>query len=176
MVCADISLSKKTVEAYKNVPNISFIEANIMDMKNIEADTFDTVIVQKVIHHLAEKNHKKTVENTRKAVSECLRVMKPGGVLIVCESTVRRWFECLEIVFFKPMLRCCDLVKFDRVYQYSPGSLKNLLLDVVRDKGHLERYEEIGAGESILFLGRKLPSKILPCGVTYYTIRKEEKG
>ena len=56
LLCADISVSKKIEEVYKKVPNVSFIESNIMDMKNIEDGRFDAVIVQKVIHHLAEKD------------------------------------------------------------------------------------------------------------------------
>lgn len=173
LVCADISVSKKVEEVYKDVPNISFIESNIMDMKNVESGKFDAVIVQKVIHHLAENDYKTTRANCIKAVNECIRVLKPGGVLIVCESTVKRWFEFLEIVFFKPMMFCCDLVKFDRVFQYSPKSLKLLLERDIDRISCLERYEEIGTGDYVLFLGRKFPSWILPCSVTFYLVRKK---
>lgn len=62
LVCADISVSKKVKEVYKTVPNVSFIESNIMKMDNIQTGRFDAVIVQKVIHHLAESNYKKNEE------------------------------------------------------------------------------------------------------------------
>lgn len=172
LVCADISVSKKVEEVYKDVPNVSFIESNIMDMKNVDSDRFDAVIVQKVIHHLAENDYKTTRANCIKAMNECIRVLKPGGVLIVCESTVKRWFECLEIAFFKPMLFCCDLVKFDRVFQYSPKSLEKLLGNDIDKIACLERCEDIGTGDHVLFLGRKFPSWILPCSVTFYLVRK----
>ncbi len=172
LVCADISVSKKTEEVYKDVPNVSFIESNIIDMNNIDNERFDAVIVQKVIHHLAENNYSTTRNNCIKAMRECIRVLKPGGVLIICESTVKRWFECLVIAFFKPMLICCDLVKFDRVYQYSPNSLKKILTTELGDCTSLERVEDIGLGDYVLFLGRKCPSRLLPCSVTFYLIRK----
>lgn len=174
LVCADISVSKKVEEVYKDVPNISFIESNILDMKSVEDNRFDSVIVQKVIHHLAEKNYKTTRNNCVVAMKECVRVLKPGGTLIVCESTVKRWFECLEIAFFRIMLKCCDLVKFDRVYQYSPQSLEKLLKTELADVATVERVEDIGNGENVLFLGRKFPAWILPCSVTFYLVRKRE--
>ena len=172
LVCADISVSKKIEEVYKDVPNVAFIESNIMDMKNVEDSRFDAVIVQKVIHHLAENNYSTTRRNCVRAMRECVRVLKPGGILIVCESTVKRWFECMEIAFFKPMMVCCDLVKFDRVYQYSPKSLEKLLDTELGGNTKLERVEDIGMGDYVLFLGRKFPSWMLPCSVTFYLVRK----
>lgn len=174
LVCADISVSKKIEEVYKDVPNVSFLESNIMNMDNVEDERFDAVIVQKVIHHLAEKNYKQTRENCVAAMRECIRVLKPGGILIVCESTVKRWFECLEKVFFKPMMLCCDIVKFDRVYQYSPKSLEKLLITDIGKQAMLDSVENIGVGDHILFLGRKFPSWMLPCSVTFYLVRKLE--
>lgn len=174
LFCADISVSKKIVDAYKDIPNITFIESNIMDMENIESGHFDAVIVQKVIHHLAENDYKTTKKNCLKASKECIRVLKPGGILIVCESTVKRWFEWLEIALFKPMMFCCDLVKFDRVFQYSPESLKKLFTIGLKDSAYFERIEDIGTGKHVLFLGRKFPSWMLPCSVTFYLIRKKD--
>ena len=157
LLCADISISKKIEEVYKSVPNVSFIESNIMDMDNVADERFDAVIVQKVIHHLAEDNYKKTKENCVKAMRECIRVLKPGGCLIVCESTVKRWFECLEIAFFKPMLACCDLIKFDRVFQYSRASLQKLLKDKLSDVAHIEQVENIGGGGIRTFPRKEIP-------------------
>lgn len=175
LLCADISVSKKIEEAYRNIPNVSFIESNIMDMNNVEDRRFDAVIVQKVIHHLAESDYRTTRNNCIKAMRECIRVLKPGGPLIVCESTVKRWFEAFEIAFFKPMMFCCDIVKFDRVFQYSPTSLQKVLANELGDMTELERVEDIGTGEHILFLGRKFPSWVLPCSVTFYLVRKKDK-
>ncbi len=70
LVCADISVSRKIEEVYKDVPNVSFIESNIMDMSNVESNRFDAVIVQKVIHHLAENNYSTTRNNCIKAISK----------------------------------------------------------------------------------------------------------
>lgn len=93
--------------------------------------------------------------------------------MIICESTVSRWFEILETIFLKPMFCCCDLLNFDRVFQYSAKSLKRLLREELKDVARLEQVENIGMGKYILFLGRKVPSWMLPCNVTFYLIRKD---
>lgn len=173
LVCADITVSKKIEAIYKGVANVSFIESNIMDMKNIDDERFDAVIIQKVIHHLAERDYATTRENCVRAMRESIRVLKKGGCLIMCESTVKRWFECLEIAFFKPMLCCCDLIRFDRVFQYSTESLEKLLATELKEVADIEKVTDIGLGKHVLFLGRKFPSWLLPCSVTFYLIRKK---
>lgn len=173
LICADISISKRIEEVYKDVPNITFIETDIMGMDKLQDSMFDTVIVQKVIHHLAEASYRKTRRNTIQALKECLRVLKKSGSLIICESTVKRWFECLEIICYPLMMKCCDLVKFDRVYQYSAKSLRRLIEDELSGIATVDVVKDIGTGEHVLFLGRKIPSWVLPCGVTYYLIRKK---
>lgn len=172
LVCADISVSPRIEEIYRGVSNISFVEADITDMRNLEDGCFDAVIVQKVIHHLAEKSYGKTREKTAKAMKECIRILKPGGSLIICESTVSRWFERMEMIFYPVMMRMCDLLRFDRVFQYSSSSLLRLLKDELAGEAVIIRKKDIGTGDKILFLGRKMPSWILPCSVTYYLIRK----
>ncbi len=170
--CADIYLNKKIEQAYRDVPNISFIKADITDMHGISDASYDFVIVQNVIHHLAEESLKKTGENGRKAIRECMRVLKSGGKLIICESTVYQWFEKLERIFYPVMMRACDVIHFDRVYQYSAKSLYNLLRKELHGRAKLVRREDIGTGKYTLFLGRKIPSGLLPISVTYYVVKK----
>ena len=64
-------------------------------------------------------------------------------------------------------------MKFDKVYQYSPKSLERLIRSALKGRAKIERMQDIGVGKYVLFLGRKLPAKILPCSVTYYLIKKE---
>ncbi len=173
LLCADIYISEKIKQKYQNVPNIAFAQTDIMNMKNIKDNVYDAVIVQKVIHHLAVPSYFETKKNAVRALRECIRVLKPSGKLIICESTVNGWFECLEVMFFPLMLKMCELMKFDKVYQYSPKSLERLIRSALKGRAKIERMQDIGVGKYVLFLGRKLPAKILPCSVTYYLIKKE---
>ena len=173
LLCADIYVSEKIKQTYRNMPNIEFTETDITNMKNIKSNVYDAVIVQKVIHHLAVPSYSETKKNAVRALRECMRVLKPSGKLIICESTVSRWFELLEIFFFPLMLKMCDFIKFDRVYQYSPKSLERLIRSGLKGKVEIEKMQDIGMGKYVLFLGRKLPARILPCSVTYYSLRKK---
>ena len=123
LICADLSVSAKAVKRYADKSNIRFVAGNMLDLKEYENDYFDAVIVQTVIHHLADRHLKQTEKNVAKGINECMRVIKPGGRVLIVESTVAKWFEKLERLFY-PFMQCCfRIIKFDTVYQYSYCSL-----------------------------------------------------
>lgn len=172
--CADIYSAPDAAAAYRDSAHIDFISADITDMRGIEDASYDAVIVQNVIHHLALGRYGDTYRNCVRAMNECVRVLKRGGKLIVCESTAKDWFEVLERLFYLPMVKCCDLIGFDRVYQYSRRSLRAILSNRIAFKTRIVREEDIGQGEYVLFLGRKIRSDVLPLSVAYFVVEKEE--
>jgi len=80
-----------TVEAVELVPHnidifrqsmkpgreINITQGNALDLSMFESDTFDLVLVLGPLYHLY------TLEDKRQAISEALRVTKPGGVVFV---------------------------------------------------------------------------------------------
>lgn len=60
---------------YGNVSNISFAEADAMDLP-FDDDTFDTVTISYGLRN---------VNDPRKAISEMFRVTKPGGTIVIAE-------------------------------------------------------------------------------------------
>ena len=174
LTCADIYIVPRVANAYKSVSKITFVESDITDMNNVNDNSFDAVIVQNVIHHLAEDTYRLTYQKTVKALTECVRVLKPGGVLLICESTAKPWFERMERLFYRLMMQIIDIVKFDHVYQYSAKSLCRMLDKHLKDAACIETTENIGQGKYTVFLGRKVPSWLLPLTVTYLKVRKNE--
>ncbi len=65
-----LSQTKKACEA---LPNVKIVRANIMELKCAD-DSFDKVVAGNVIHLL---------DNPQAALTELLRVCKPGGKLII---------------------------------------------------------------------------------------------
>lgn len=65
-------------------------------MEDVLSGTYDAVIVQAVIHHLADTTYKRTCAQVRTAMAECLRILKPGATLLIMESTVAPWFAAIE--------------------------------------------------------------------------------
>lgn len=168
--CADLAISNVAVKRYENFSNIKFIKADIMDMSEINENTYDVVIVQAVIHHLAGRSLRDTHMNVDSALKECMRVLKPKGKLLIIESTVRVLFEIIEELFYYPMQLFFKVCEFDSVYQYSNNSLINRIrklgLEITcRQNISLDKYTWI--------MGKKVLTAITPCGAVYIEIEKK---
>lgn len=169
LICADLSVSDKAVKRYAAKHNIKFVEGNMLNLKEWEKDSFDAVIIQTVIHHLADKRLSQTERNVEQGLKECYRVLKPGGGILIVESTVSRWFEICERVFYPIMQWCFKAIHFDTVYQYSYSSL---LKKIIEMDFQVEDTTEITLDKYIWLLRKKVPSKITPCGACWIYIRK----
>ena len=70
--------------------NIKLLVGDVRDMRAVKSNTFDCVLARMVFHHI--------LEDLDKAVSECHRVLRPGGRLVVAEGvppdpSLREWFS-----------------------------------------------------------------------------------
>lgn len=168
--CIDLSLSQKAINRYEKISNVHFKSGNIMDLCSISDCTYDAVIVQAVIHHLAGSTLKQTHKNVEQALKECMRILKPGGKLLIVESTVVPWFECIEKVFYRPMQLFFRLVKFDSVYQFSNTSLiafiRGLNLPLVHTC-------EIPLDKYIWLMKHKVLTKLTPCRAVWVELNSE---
>jgi ubiquinone/menaquinone biosynthesis C-methylase UbiE len=74
--------------------NIQFRHGSILDLP-FEDNSFNCVLEQNVLHHVVGNSVKANKQNLTRALSECVRVLKPGGKLLLIESTVPEWFYTL---------------------------------------------------------------------------------
>ncbi|MDA8665851.1 class I SAM-dependent methyltransferase [Litoricolaceae bacterium] len=65
------------------IATTEFLSASVLDLP-IEDDVFDYVVMSDVLHHVDETSQLRS--NHVKALSECYRVLRPGGVMIVLEG------------------------------------------------------------------------------------------
>lgn len=172
LICADLSVSDKAVMRYADKKNIKFVAGNMLDLKEYEDDSFDAIIVQTVIHHLADRKLEQTEKNVEIGIRECMRVLKPGGRLLIVESTVVCWFEKLERVFYSLMQLAFKIIHFDTVYQYSYASLlrKVKMMDL-----NVEETAEVELDKYIWLLRKKVLTKITPCRACWICVRKSDK-
>jgi len=68
LICADLSVSDKAVKRYADKNNIKFVAGNMLDLKEYDDNSFDAVIVQTVIHHLADRRLKQTEKMLRRVL------------------------------------------------------------------------------------------------------------
>ena len=80
-----IASAKKGLRAHKAfAARVSFSVGDIMKLK-FPAGNFDTVMVVRVVINLG------TWTRQLHAMRECLRVLKPGGLLLLSEATLQGW-------------------------------------------------------------------------------------
>lgn len=168
--CIDLSLSKSAVKKYEKNSNIVFKSGNILHLSDVKDETYDRVIVQCVIHHLAGKDFPTTQNNTIKAIRECMRILKPKGELLIVESTVVPWFEKVERALYGFMQLFFKLINFDTVYQFSAPSLIALITSL---NLKIKSTQMIEIGKYMWLLKHKVPNKITPCRAVWICVEKQ---
>lgn len=169
--CIDLSVASTAITKYKKYSNIEFKQGNVFNLQNIPDNMYDRVILQCVIHHLAGKSYKITLNNTEQALRECMRILRGGGKLLIVESTVVPWFEIVEKIFYSLMQAFFCLIKFDTVYQYSHHSLVNLIKKM--HLGVIESSHKIEIGKYMWLMRHKVLNKATPCRACWICVRKE---
>lgn len=84
ITAADIQPRSETIDSA-----IQWIQADLNNPLNLEAETFDVIVSAEVIEHL---------ENPRAIVREWFRLIKPGGLLIFSTPNNESWRAILALV------------------------------------------------------------------------------
>lgn len=167
--CVDIVLNPNAIEKYSKDKQISFFKSNILDLQEIKDGTYDAVVIQAVIHHLAGLSKSKTDENVKKALSSCSRVLKPNGKILIIESVVVRPFEILELVVYPLMQLFFKICKFDTVFQFSDKSLCKFV-ELLGYK--ITNCAPVNLDKFVWLMGRKVPTVLTPCRAIWIEIEK----
>lgn len=86
---AGVDISAKLLKKARIEYGLETYEMSILDdnLCNIVGDSNDFVILGQVLHHLVGKTRNQSKNNARKAILNSLKLVRPGGYLIVYEPT-----------------------------------------------------------------------------------------
>ena len=152
--CWGIDCSEEMLSRIEDKDNYILRNVNADNLSGINNDYYDLVTARMVFHH---------IENSEKVMSEIKRVLKPGGIFIVCEGnppSVRAidWYtqmfsykekrktlteiDLINMLYVKPPF--FDYIEANRNYLlYGPrGSGKTMLLHLFRCSNN-EKYKKI---------------------------------
>ncbi len=123
-------------------------------------DSFDVVLMAFLLHHLTGRRAKETLANAARAIDEAVRVLRPGGRLLVVESCVPRWFYAVELALYPPLrlLSGTRLMEHPATLQATARQLERLLGERTTDV----RRERIATGAFMLQFGRRWPALLTP--------------
>ncbi len=131
--------------------------------------SFDGVLMVMLLHHLAGETVAESLQNVRRALGEAMRVMTPGGKLIIVESCVPEWFYAFERVVFRPASRLINLVLSHPItIQYPVDRIVEI---AARHSSQIEVLN-IPKGRWVLQYGFKFPSALTPVNVYRLTVTK----
>ena len=107
-----IDISEEMLALSNVNSNVQLILRDIRD-SSLEDCSFDKVVARQVFHHI--------IENTQKAMDECYRVLKPGGLMVFAEGVPSTWEikKFYTLIFSKKEIRLTfmeeDLVRLLKV-------------------------------------------------------------
>lgn len=121
---------------------------NVLDL-GLSPNTFDTVIMFTVAHHLAEKNIKVSEQKVGLAFKQIKRVLKKGGNLVIAECCPTVLYGIPQALFFSMAYKI--LIKFGKPLPYflSKGKITDLLEN---NKFKLVHKELVPSGNAKVYL------------------------
>lgn len=108
--------------AFRNMKDSSKVNYFSGDARNLnmaQDHSCDYVLMQFLVHHIVDRNKKMTGDSIARALSECHRVLKIGGKLIIVEMLVTSFVETLENILYSLTYKLLTLLNKPMVKFYS---------------------------------------------------------
>jgi SAM-dependent methyltransferase len=134
--------------------------------------SFDGIVMVMLLHHLTGASVSQCVANLERAIAEALRVLRPGGKLVIVESCVPRWFYRFEKRVFPvaaPVI--ARLLSHPPAFQYTVALISGVIHDCF---GTAPVVTRIPKDKYVLQFGIKFPARLTPVQPYLLTVCKPQ--
>ena len=148
-------------------PNLKFKKGSALNIP-FEDKRFDMVLMQNLLHYIIGKSVSESKRLLSRVLAESHRVLRPGGRLLIIESTVPAWFFLIEKMVF-PLLGCLKPLNHPPVFQYTRKHIR----EAAETEGFsLFEDANIPKGTHVIQFGIKFPSALTPIRITKLLLSK----
>lgn len=168
IVAVDLFLDESMSDRYP--ANVTIRRGDALHLREREG-YFDVVLESFLYHHLTGRRPEDSVANTRRAISEAVRMLAPGGRLVVAESCIPAPLYPLERALYRPLRRLAATPLLGG----HPATLQlpiGLLLSLVAEQLPVERSAPIPLGRWVTQFGRRFPTALTPARAHLIVARK----
>ena len=172
IVAVDLFLDGVPPDAFP--PNVVARAGDALALDEPDA-SYEAVLMAFLLHHLVGERPRDLVVNARRAIAEGVRVLEPGGRLIIVESCVAPWFYAVEQAMFYPLkwLTQTRAMSHPATLQLPAPKLHAL----VEEQGVVvERDQALPVGRWLLQFGKRWPAALTPARPRLLTARKPATG
>ena len=142
-------------------PNAEFRWGGATELP-VEDGSFDTCLLQLIVHHLAETSYSVTRRRSRAAIQEAFRAVRPGGKVVVLESCLPAAWEQAERCLFPAFRFVLQRINHPLVFQWSAASLVAFMQQTGLER---VRNQNVPLGRWVIQLGVKWPTALTPVRV-----------
>ena len=166
IVALDLFLDDIDTSSYPS--HIIFKTGSALDIPEPDK-SFDGAIQVMLLHHIVGNTVTESRNNVNTAIREAMRILKPGGKLIIVESCVPKWFYAFEKLIFPLASRIINLIIPHPITLQYPISL---IKDIASDYSINIKVVRIPKGQVVLQYGFKFPSILTPINPFIFIVKK----
>ncbi len=172
IVAVDLFLDRLPASAFPD--NVIPRQGDALELTEPD-DSFDVVLHAMLYHHLVGERPEELIANVRRAIAGAVRVLRPGGRLVVVEPTVPRWFYGLERLL-QPLLKLAARTPLLGGHPPTLPMTSSIVAELVGDQLQVESSYRIPRGRWSSLFGRRVPAAIVPSHPHMVTARKPLTG